>query len=142
MRLGRKETLTEFTERAINATLKGTLIPPMVYIPANLRKRAARLDFDDTATLNPPTDAENLQRARAADPVGFLIAVMQGQPIPHVVVFKEGDALRARTDMETPAMSDRMRAAEALVRFKGKLKPGDAGYEAMIARAAEQGTNS
>lgn len=137
VRLGRKETLYDFTERAINATLQGTLIPPLVYVPANLRARGAvRVSLDDVATIVPPTDTENIQRIHKADPVGFLIAVMQGQPIPRIIISQEERKITARTVFEEPPLPCRIRAAEFLGKFKGKLKPGEAGYEAMIANAA------
>lgn len=137
-RLGRKETLSDFTERAVDATLTGTLIPPLVYIPARLRKKGFRIDVHGDISTNAATDAENLLRIRAADPVGFLIAVMQGQPVPRVILNRNGTKITATADFIEPDMEHRMRAATALSHFKGKMKPQDAGYEAMIARAAAE----
>lgn len=140
MRLGRKETLLDFTERAIHASLSGILIPPLVYIPAQLRhKKGMRVDFNDDVTLKPPSDIENIHRVQKADPIGFLIAIMQGQPIPRIIVSKEGNEYRAHTEFEGPSLECRVMAAQHLSKFKGKLKPGDAGYEAMIERAAAAG---
>lgn len=139
MRLGRKETLLEFTERAIDATLQGTLIPPLVYIPQRLRKQKARVSIDGSVTVNPVTTAENDIRIAQADPTGFLIAIMQGQPMPCVVITKEGKEFRAHIEFEAPLLEARIRAAEHLASIRVKPKPGDAGYEAMIARAAAAG---
>lgn len=139
MRLGRKETLNEFTERAINATFKGQLIPPLVYVPHMLRKRSARVAIDGTVTINPATAAENDLRIGNADPVGFLIAIMQGQPIPRVIVEAKDKGYVCSVAFEEPPLDCRMRAAETLARVKGKPKAGDAGYEAMIAAAAAAG---
>lgn len=78
-----RETINEFTERAIRATDAGKLIPPIVYLPTHLRGRNLRLTVDHVKlTMDPPTVAENHVRIAQADPVGFLIAVMHGQPIP------------------------------------------------------------
>lgn len=139
MRKGRKETLAEFTERAIDASFKGMLIPPLVYIPNQLRKRDARIAFDGSVTINPVGAAENDMRISQADPVGFLIAIMQGQPIPRVVIERQGTGQVARVEFEEPSIDARMRCAEVLARVRVKLKPGDAGYDAMIARAAAAG---
>lgn len=139
MRLGRKETLKEFTERAIDATFKGALIPPLVYVPQRIRKGQARISFDGTVTLNAASAAENDKRIAEADPTGFLIAIMQGQPIPRVVVKREGQGHVCSVEFEEPPLECRMRAAETLARVRVKMKPGDAGYEAMIAAAAAAG---
>lgn len=141
-KLGRKpETLIAFTERAIDATFKGALIPPLVYIPAKLRRiKDVRINVDGDVTINPATEAENVIRVGLADPVGFLIAIMQGQPIPRFIVERDGDGQKVRADFEAPPLDARLRAAEILARHKGtKLKPGDDGYDAMIARAASEG---
>ena len=79
----KRETIDEFTERAIRATDAGKLIPPIVYLPKHLRGNQQRLTIDMVrVTLEPPTIAENHLRIAEADPIGFLIAIMHGQPIP------------------------------------------------------------
>lgn len=142
MRLGRKETLLEFTERAIDASFKGQLIPPLVYVPQRLRKGVARVAFDGTVTINPATPEENDVRIGQADPIGFLIAIMQGQPIPRVVIERKGKGQLARVEFEEPGIDARLRCAEVLARIRVKVKPGDAAYDAMMARAAEAGDDN
>lgn len=79
----RKETFTQFTERAMEAVDAGKWIPPIVYLPAKLRANNLRVTIDNTRlTTDPPSIRENHIRIAEADPLGFLIAIMNGQPIP------------------------------------------------------------
>lgn len=135
-----RETLTQFTERAFRASFDGTLIPPQVYIPVNLRKRVARIT--EKVTLNPKTDAEVEQDIALADPTGFLVAVMQGQPIPAFEVRKAGDQVEIILVMQTPSLELRTEAATKLatIRIRTKLKPDSVErkqYERMIEEAAD-----
>lgn len=87
----KKETLLEYTERAIEATDLGKLIPPIVYLPSRLRLQGKRLTIDNVrVTVTPPTIAENHIRIAEADPLGFLIAIMNGQPIPSFEITNDG----------------------------------------------------
>ncbi len=87
----RRETIDEFTERAIKATDAGKLIPPIVYLPKRLRAHATRLTADQVrVTVEPPTIQENHARIADADPIGFLIAIMHGQPIPAFHITNDG----------------------------------------------------
>lgn len=135
----RRETLREFTERAVQATVDGNLIPPHVYVPVSLRKRAARLTEDDHVTVNPKTEAEITLQISKADPVGFLIAIMQGQPIPVFVVRQSPEtkqSVEVVLELQTPDLKLRTDVAIELASRKGRYKKGDDQYEAMIARAA------
>lgn len=86
-----KESLDAFTERAIRATDAGALIPPIVYLPSRLRGHNQRLTVDHVRiTTDAPTVEENHIRIREADPLGFLIALMHGQPIPTFTITPEG----------------------------------------------------
>lgn len=136
-----RETLTQFTERAFRASFDGTLIPPQVYIPVNLRKRVARIT--EKVTLNPKTDAEVEQDIALADPTGFLVAVMQGQPIPAFEVRKDDKGgIEIILVMQTPSLELRTEAALKLaaIRTRTKLKPDSVErkqYERMIEEAAD-----
>lgn len=133
-----KETVHAFTERAIRATEAGTLIPPIVYLPRSLRRQKMMLTTDNLAlTVDPPTVEENHVKIAAADPVGFLIAVMHGQPIPSFEVTKDGGV---RLAYEVAELNTRIRAAEYLG-HKATIRTGrpkHAGrtkdHEAMVAR--------
>lgn len=108
----RKQTLDEFTERAIRATDAGKLIPPIVYLPSRLRGHNTRITVDQVRiTTDPPTIAENHLRIGEADPLGFLIALMHGQPIPTFTITKEGSIL---TQYECADMKMRARIAQWL----------------------------
>lgn len=127
------ETLKAFTERAVAATIDGTLIPPTVFIPAGLRKRRVRVR--EMHTLNPADAAENELRIAQADPVGFLIAVMQGQPIPSFEVRETKGKVIVETHYTIPDLNTRTDAARAL-RARNRIKNDDREYQAMIERAA------
>lgn len=133
------ENLKDYTDRAVEASLTNTLIPPLVYIPAGMRKKGVRIA--ETITTNPPTFEENTVRVEKADPTGFLIALMQGQPLPsfevhgnakgevHITVgWRIADLpLRAEVAMEL---------ARRVARAKRNHTPADE-YEAMINKASE-----
>jgi hypothetical protein len=76
------DRLKDYTERALQATYSGELIPPIVYLPAKLRRGKQRLNSKGYVTLDPKTPEEVEASIAAADPAGLLIALMQGQPIP------------------------------------------------------------
>lgn len=74
--------LVQFTELAVSL-LHGKL-PDVVWLPPHIR-RQARITPEGVITKNDPDAAEQLRRITQADPLGFLIALMNGQP---VVTFK------------------------------------------------------
>ena len=143
MRRGQRESLESYTERAIRATESGTLIPPLVYIPMRMRSRLSRTMEDGlTVTTNPATLEENQLRIANADPIGMLIAIMQGQPIPSFEIrsSKEPGTLAVFTDFvvaDLPLRSEIAMKLAAMQR-KGTVKQDDAEYEAMIASAANE----
>lgn len=71
--------LEAYTEKAI--LLLGGNLPQVVYLPAKLRKVKLRETTDGTITDAPPLPDEQMERIVEADPVGFLIAIMNGQPV-------------------------------------------------------------
>ncbi len=79
--------LSNNTERAISLLTvdKGN---PLLYWPSYLRG-GTRITPDGVATRNPPTELEQLQRITEADPLGFLLALMNGQMVP--VLHKNND---------------------------------------------------
>jgi hypothetical protein len=87
----KRERLDDYTERAIRSTEAGALIPPIVYLPRRLRGQKVRLTEDNLRyTVDAPTVAENHVKIQGADPVGFLIAIMHGQPIPEFRIARNG----------------------------------------------------
>lgn len=143
----KRKRLDEYTERAIRATETGALIPPIVYLPRRLRGQKVRLTEDHLRyTVDAPTVAENHVKIAGADPVGFLIAVMNGQPIPEFRITRDGaiDLFYAVADFPERVKVARYLADKAtLVRqYDGTGWTGDKNvkreYDAMIAgRAAE-----
>lgn len=88
----KRERLRAYTERAIEATEAGALIPPIVYLPRRLRQSGLRLTEDNLCLkVDAPTLEENHVRLAGADPLGFLIAGMNGQPIPAFEIGARGD---------------------------------------------------
>lgn len=89
-----RDKLTAFTERAIRATDLREQINPIVYLPSRLRAHQQRLTIDQIrVTVDPPTVAENMIRIKEADPLGFLIALVNGQPIPTFTITAEGSIM-------------------------------------------------
>jgi hypothetical protein len=100
----KRERLDDFTERAIRSTEAGKLIPPIVYLPRRLRGQKVRLTEDNLRyTVDPPTVTETHVAIAGADPVGFLIAIMHGQPIPEFRIARDGaiDVFYAVPEFET-----------------------------------------
>jgi hypothetical protein len=107
-----RDKLKEFSERAIEATAATNLVSPLVYLPRKLRGQSARLTVDNLKiTADPETMAENHVRIADADPIGFLIAIMQGQPIPRFVVRKDGSV---EVHYDIPTMDERQDIAKWL----------------------------
>lgn len=71
--------LIKYTEAAM-ALLDGKLAD-IVYLPPDVRKNKVRINAHGRATTNPPSVNEQLDRILMADPLGFLLAVMNGQPV-------------------------------------------------------------
>lgn len=71
--------LIKYTEAAM-ALLDGK-IAEVVYLPPDVRKNKVRLNAAGHATTAPFSAKEQLDRIIAADPVGFLVAIMNGQPV-------------------------------------------------------------
>jgi hypothetical protein len=122
MIMRKRETLDEFTDRAIAATDAGKFIPPIVYLPKRLRANGVRLTVDNICvTTNPPTIKENHLRILDADPLGFLMAVMHGQPIPSFHVTTEGSI---RVEYQVPCFDTRVQTAKWLA-HKVTLRSND-----------------
>lgn len=140
----KKQSLFRYTERAIRATEAGKLIPPIVYLPRLLRGQAVTLTEDNLClTMDAPTVEENHIKITNADPVGFLIAVMHGQPIPEFRISQRG---AVQLFYNCPVMSERIEAARYLAhkatikrrpQGQGGLEDRDADrdYRAMVSRA-------
>jgi hypothetical protein len=71
--------LIKYTEAAM-ALLEGK-IADVIYLPPDIRRNKLRINAAGHATTKPPSDKEALDRIAAADPLGFLLAVMNGQPV-------------------------------------------------------------
>lgn len=140
----KRQNLHQYTERAIRATEAGKLIPSIVYLPRLLRGQPINLTADALClTMDAPTVEENHVKIAQADPVGFLIAVMHGQPIPEFRVTRTGGI---ELYYSVPELETRMRSAEFLARRstmrrrlqgQGGLedRDSDRDYRAMVARA-------
>lgn len=150
----KRQKLSSYTERAIRATEAGRLIPPIVYLPRLLRSKPVLLttDMPDQASYRcePPTLHDNEVRIREVDPLGFLIAVMHGQPIPEFRVTNTGNIALYYA---VPKLQERMRAAEFMSGVRRGPKLGtrrggasghkdethdDAAYAAMLEGAASR----
>tara|TARA_R110000868_G_scaffold60469_6_gene184664 strand:+ start:974 stop:1309 length:336 start_codon:yes stop_codon:yes gene_type:complete len=106
------------------------------------------LTVDDLKiTLDPEDIAENHLRIAKADPLGFLIACMNGQPIPSFVALDDGTI---RVDYEITPRTERIRIAQFLAGkttmkipkimdpMKNARNEGLSDYEAMIENAVQE----
>ena len=101
MSKGRLKT-KNYTERA----LAGATIPSFCFVPRGLRPGVGKMNVSITNA----EIVDNHKRIAEADPLGWQIAVMNGQPIPHFTVEK-GELLLTYM-IPTPDM--RQRASEWL----------------------------
>jgi hypothetical protein len=144
--------LIKYTEAAM-ALLDGK-IAEVVYLPPDVRKTKTRINAYGHATNTPLTAKEALDRIIAADPLGFLIAVMNGQPVMTFDVvdkkiapkatgaktkkkFKplslgEVDGVEIIAQVHVPTIDDRKEVAKFLVPYvtekrkkKGEIGPDD-----------------
>lgn len=105
------ESITDQVKRVIRSSLK--LVPPLVYVPLKLRKKPVRVAGMHLTMLRPTAD-ENYRRILDADPVGFLIAVMQGQPLPVFRVTEGAAEFEVTCHFDTPSPEARLNAAQFL----------------------------
>lgn len=85
----RRARWLDFAERVKQQA--GDLIPAVVYLPATLRPNTSRMGIDQiTLTTEAPSIKENHLRIAAADPIGALIAVANGQPQPQWKITEDG----------------------------------------------------
>jgi hypothetical protein len=83
------KSLLDYTELAMS--LVGGKLPSIAYLPPAIRGRRARMTTEGISTEHPQSVEEQVTRIVHADPLGFLIAMMHGQP---VVTFRVGASKR------------------------------------------------
>lgn len=153
-RIAKRETLEAFTERAKKAVdLNVAGIPPIVYLPAKLRAHDMRLTVDHLRiTSDPPTIAENHLRIAEADPLGLLIAIMNGQPIPSFQLEGQGERTNVRVRYIEPDFETRKDVAKWLAQrvtyhpyagskptgAQARRKAHQADYDAMIDQMVQE----
>lgn len=99
--------LAKYTELALSRLKKGELAE-VVWLPPEVRGRQ-RIGVDGVPTTALPSTDEQLARITAADPIGFLLAVMNGQPLLTFKVVKSEDEIG-----KTRKAGPRMRGATKL----------------------------
>jgi hypothetical protein len=130
------ETVAEFTGRAIRSA--GEIIPPTVFVPLNLRRSRRRL-VGSAIVQSPHTPDEIADEIARAAPHQFLIAVMQGQPIPQFTLTEGQGHIEVAVHYEAPSMQDRLNAAAALLtpaQRRALRDTGDVAFDAAIKNAA------
>lgn len=124
------------TERAIKAAAK--LIPDIVFIAPEFRSTAARVQV---ITTKPPTRADNMKRIAEADPIGFLVACMNGQPLPEFKINDRVDPVKIDIVYHTPTPELRAVCARYLAMVSNQKRDAstDTGtdFEAMVKNAAK-----
>lgn len=131
------ETVSEFTRRAIRAT--NELIPPTVFVPLALRRSKKRL-VGRAITTRAPDQAEIDEAIARAAPHEFLVAVMQGQPLPKFTLTETPTGFDVAVSYEVPSVPDRVAAAAALHgrRYAQREFKTDDGFDAAVRNAASR----
>lgn len=107
--------------RKIRRQLQAEAPDTKVWVPGSVTKATGRIrltpriDRNGIPTNLPPIDAELLDRLYAADPLGFLIAAMNGQPMPQIEVDEAGKNPKVVYVTLDPA--HRADVADTLVRY-------------------------
>jgi len=114
-------------------------VPEAVFVPPAIRGKMVTVQY---VTDGKPTDISThvLRIEQEADPVGMLIAVANGQPIPTFTIDDQGNTL---VSYETLALADRIPVMKFLadkilprMSINKKIEPGkDAGWEATLSNA-------
>lgn len=134
-KLQTQETVSDFTRRAIHASSE--IIPPVVFVPLALRRSRRRV-VGHAVTRAPVSEAEMAEDIARAAPHKFLIAVMEGQPLPRFTITEQaGGSLKVEVEYVVPSIEDRVTAASALHTKRGARGPErDIEFEAAIATQA------
>jgi hypothetical protein len=134
--------LRKYTERCLNALDLGA-VPPQCYVPLGFRHIQTRITIEGNLTSSYPTPGEYAIRIAAADPMGMLLAMMQGQPIPEFEI--DDNFVRDKTEVKInwrvadPDTRAWIAVQLANIQKRQKVKKaGDEEYEAMIKDAAEK----
>lgn len=135
--MGRKNTpLEEHTALALRNTQNGAHVPSNVFLPPSMRRAQV---FKGTP---PDVKAQAARIENEADPVGLLIAIAIGQPIPEFHVNEEGEV---SATYDTLPLNNRYRIkvieylASQVLGTKDTPKQGseDVTWAAAIRQAAE-----
>jgi len=135
-----KKELKKYTTRAMK--LEDGSIPQAVFVPPAIRGKMVQVQY--VTDGKPVTIEQHVVRIQdEADPVGMLIAVAMGQPIP---TFKINDQGEMEVQYETLPLIDRVPVMKFLsdkvlprMSVNKKIdKSGDSGWEATLSNAAER----
>lgn len=133
--MAKLKPLEQHTAVALKKVQEDAPVPSHVFLPPAMRKVGV---FNAT----PPDVKQQVARVEAeADPVGLLIAIAIGQPVPRFDVNEEGEI---KATYETLPLSSRYRlkvieylADKVLSRTPTKQSSGDESWAAAIRVAAE-----
>lgn len=129
-----KRELKKYTTRAMK--LEEGTVPEAVFVPPAIRGKMTQVQY---VTNGKPTEISQhvVRIEQEADPVGMLIAVANGQPIPTFRVTEEGDV---EVVFETLPLADRIPVMKFLadkilprMSVNKKIEPGkDDEWEATL----------
>lgn len=134
-----KKELKRYTTRALK--LEDGPIPEAVFLPPAIRGRMVNTVYETKG--KPVSIQQHVVRIQEeTDPVGLLIAIANGQPVPTVIIDKDGNQ---DVKFETLDLKDRLSVIKFLsdkvlprMSINKKVDPGnDDGWEATLSNAAE-----
>lgn len=99
------------TKQALMSVTEGRKMPAGVYVPPALRGKQPTVVYE-TRSAAPVSVEENLVRIQEeADPLGLLIAIANGMPIPNWVVGENGEL---SVEYTSAGLSERRQVAQRL----------------------------
>lgn len=135
-----KKQLKKYTTRAMR--LEEGSVPQAVFVAPAMRGRIVNTQY---VTNGKPVDMQThiIRIQDETDPVGMLIAIANGQPIPTIRINSKGEQT---TVYETLSLKDRINVIKFLsdkvlprMSVNKKITPGkDASWEATLTNASEQ----
>lgn len=135
-----KRELKKYTTRALK--LEEGSVPTAVFVPPAIRGKMVNVQY---VTDGKPIalDTHIIRIQDETDPVGMLIAIANGQPIPTFTINAEGETIIA---YETLSLKDRVPIIKFLsdkvlprMSINKKIEKGDdAGWEATLTNAGER----
>ena len=124
--------------------LEETAVPEAVFLPPAIRGRIVTTEYEVKGSKPVDISQHVVRINMETDPVGLLIAIANGQPVPTIRINEQGEQ---EVIYETLPLKDRVPVIKFLsdkvlprmsVFKKMEIKTQDAGWEALLSNAGDE----